>query len=166
MNKVYVVTAGCYSDYHIVAVFSTKEKAEEYIAYHGTDYRFEGYGLDKEFERKESLWCVVIDLSDHYETRTYSVLEDDDEDDEGRLANTCQKDQFSKDIIRFYVYADTSEMAIKIAYEHLGAIKANDYVWQKLNTVIEERKHEHGHFWTDRKVPIYNFHEERFVDLD
>src|SRR3990167_10395534 len=31
MNKVYVVTSGQYSDYGIKAVFSTKEKAEEYI---------------------------------------------------------------------------------------------------------------------------------------
>ena len=31
MNKVYVVTSGSYSDYHIEAVFSTEELAEKYI---------------------------------------------------------------------------------------------------------------------------------------
>lgn len=31
---VYVVTSGEYSDYHIDAIFSTKEKAEEYIKIH------------------------------------------------------------------------------------------------------------------------------------
>jgi hypothetical protein len=30
-QKIYVVTAGCYSAYHIVGVFSTKEKAEEFV---------------------------------------------------------------------------------------------------------------------------------------
>jgi|WetSurMetagenome_2_1015567.scaffolds.fasta_scaffold79754_3 hypothetical protein len=30
MNKVWVVTRGCYSDYGIAAIFSTKEKAWEY----------------------------------------------------------------------------------------------------------------------------------------
>ena len=30
MNKVWVVTKGCYSDYGISAIFSTKEKAWEY----------------------------------------------------------------------------------------------------------------------------------------
>ena len=32
MSKVYIVTAGDYSSYRICAVFSTKAKAEEYIA--------------------------------------------------------------------------------------------------------------------------------------
>lgn len=31
MSKIYVVTEGEYSDYHIEACFSTKEKAQEYI---------------------------------------------------------------------------------------------------------------------------------------
>ena len=31
MDKVFIVTSGCYSDYQIERVFSTKEKAEEYI---------------------------------------------------------------------------------------------------------------------------------------
>ena len=31
MNTVYIVTSGCYSDYSIDAVFSTREAAEAYI---------------------------------------------------------------------------------------------------------------------------------------
>lgn len=31
MEKVYVITAGEYSDYHVVKIFSTYEKAQEYI---------------------------------------------------------------------------------------------------------------------------------------
>jgi len=34
MDKVYVVTSGCYSEYHVEAVFSSKEKAELYVAVH------------------------------------------------------------------------------------------------------------------------------------
>jgi len=30
-EKIYIVTDGCYSDYHIEACFTTKEKAKEYI---------------------------------------------------------------------------------------------------------------------------------------
>lgn len=30
-KKVYIVTSGCYSDYIIDAIFSTRELAEEYI---------------------------------------------------------------------------------------------------------------------------------------
>jgi len=37
MKKVFVVTAGSYSDYHIVGVFSTKKLAEEYRCKLGAD---------------------------------------------------------------------------------------------------------------------------------
>ena len=47
-NIVYVVTSGEYSGYSIHAVFSTKEKAEEYIAHDGyfsDSYEIEEYVL-------------------------------------------------------------------------------------------------------------------------
>ena len=31
MKTVYIITSGCYSDYHIECCFSTREKAEEYL---------------------------------------------------------------------------------------------------------------------------------------
>lgn len=34
MDSVFVVTSGDYSDYHIDAIFSTEEKAKEYIKWH------------------------------------------------------------------------------------------------------------------------------------
>lgn len=48
--KVYLITAGCYSDYHIITVFSSKAKAKEYInsfdrASYDT-YGIEEYELD------------------------------------------------------------------------------------------------------------------------
>lgn len=59
MNKVYIITAGYYSDYGIECCFSTKEKAEEYLKlikenldnddinmWHYSDYRIEEYLLD------------------------------------------------------------------------------------------------------------------------
>ena len=52
MSKVYVVTNGCYSDYHIVRVFSTKELALEFtgsILEQSTyDYSIEEWALDLE----------------------------------------------------------------------------------------------------------------------
>lgn len=159
MKKVYVVTDGCYSDYHIVAVFSTKEKSEEYIAYHGTNYRMEEYSLDKEFEREESVWCVSIDMQDGTASacRLNYYFEE---------VNTCTIEECGQHSIYFYVIADTSKKAIKVAHEHLGAIKANVYVWQTLNTEISETCHSGSHCWTVTRMPTYNFKEERFVDLD
>lgn len=49
MDKVYVVTSGKYDAYHIDCVFSTKEKAMEYVALHNitsNDYDIEEYELD------------------------------------------------------------------------------------------------------------------------
>lgn len=43
--KVYIVTDGCYSDYHIVAVFLEKEKAELYVNTHDFD-RASMFGSD------------------------------------------------------------------------------------------------------------------------
>ena len=43
MSKVYIVTDGEYSDYHIESCFSTKKKAQEYI-----DERYEMYCIVKE----------------------------------------------------------------------------------------------------------------------
>lgn len=40
-NKAYVVTAGEYSDYRIEGIFSSREKAEEYIN-HSTDKDLNG----------------------------------------------------------------------------------------------------------------------------
>ena len=48
MAKIYIVTSGEYSDYTIDAVFSTKEKAEEYVQQYGTNYRVEDYDIDEE----------------------------------------------------------------------------------------------------------------------
>ena len=62
-NKVYIVTSGSYSDYRIECVFSTREKAEEYLQYHDDEYRIEKYAIDEEFVRSEGEWRVAIDLS-------------------------------------------------------------------------------------------------------
>lgn len=48
--KVYVVTEGDYSDYHIEAIFSEKDQAEKYIALHTsrcfTDWQIEEWEVD------------------------------------------------------------------------------------------------------------------------
>lgn len=46
MSKVYVVTSGSYSDYHIDAIFSTKEQAEIYQAVHSMDYETDSFFSD------------------------------------------------------------------------------------------------------------------------
>jgi hypothetical protein len=62
--KIYITTSGEYSDYHITAVFSDKEKAQEYadIFSCGSNY-IEEYELDKipnGWERGMKSWSVSI----------------------------------------------------------------------------------------------------------
>lgn len=56
MNKVYVVTAGVYSDYGIDEVFDNREDAEKYICLHNNDdywnMRIEEYDIYKNAELK------------------------------------------------------------------------------------------------------------------
>lgn len=53
--KIYIVTSGSYSDYGINCVFSTKEKADEYVKMKNLsdrweDYNVEEYDVDKPYE--------------------------------------------------------------------------------------------------------------------
>lgn len=48
MTTIYVVTSGAYSDYSIHAVFSTKELAEEYVAFGTQHDQFSYTGADIE----------------------------------------------------------------------------------------------------------------------
>ena len=54
---VYIVTEGSYSDYHICAVFSSKEQAQHYIDMHSlfdvySDYAIEEYEMDVSMQAK------------------------------------------------------------------------------------------------------------------
>ena len=61
MSKVFIVTSGEYSDYGIDRVFSTEEKAKEWVdviaSMYGGNYNIEQYELDAPIpERKEYLF--------------------------------------------------------------------------------------------------------------
>ena len=47
MKTIYVVTQGSYSDYHICAVFDTKELAEQYCSAFGKAQRFDTMGIEE-----------------------------------------------------------------------------------------------------------------------
>jgi hypothetical protein len=66
MTKVYILTTGSYSDYHIVATFSTRELAEEAKKFCGDDCaEIEEYELDSlqipVHPPGQTAWAVNID---------------------------------------------------------------------------------------------------------
>ena len=80
MKKVYIVTAGNYSDYHIVAVFSTRKKAEEFLkryeeVYPYIDVRIEEHPIDVPVEKRFGYRVMmkkngdVVSIEKAYETQ-------------------------------------------------------------------------------------------------
>lgn len=122
--KVYIVTSGDYDDYQIDEVFSTKEKAEEYIEYFGDDYRIEEYNLDNPVEHKERTWCAMFDIENKELTHCgvencYSI-------------DSVSIDRYGDRII-FEFMASGKTKAIEIAKERLdNVIKNKDSKYKKL----------------------------------
>ena len=69
-NKVYIVTSGEYSDYHIVGVYSTREKAEQLIK----DIQFQ-----REYPNNESVKEWVIDYYLPLDYRFYVTYDSKDD---------------------------------------------------------------------------------------
>ena len=136
MAKIYIVTSGDYSDYRIDAVFSTKEKAEEYVQQHGTNYRIEDYDIDEEVKKEIKIWCVKMRF-DNFEVSEcigggwLSQRKDTFEylfDDWARIG-----------YIILYFESDCMDRAIKIASERIAQIKANkDMLYAKAFQKVQD----------------------------
>lgn len=128
-NKVYIVTEGEYSDYGIEAVFSTKEKANEYVQQHGSDCRIEEYDIDQEVKRESKIWRIAINLENNEVLSVkpeFGFLPKDD----GRCS---VYDTFNDEKhMEFYVDAESMDKAKRIACERLVAIKSNDYIYLRM----------------------------------
>lgn len=131
-NKIYIVTSGEYSDYEIEAVFTTKEKAVEYVEQNGTRYNIEEYNLDEEVEKKTQLWSIEFCVEDGKLCEASPTSYD-----RNKVIDTCfifDTFGYRKEIpyIRFYVDADAMDRAVKIARERFASVKSNDYIWLRL----------------------------------
>lgn len=122
--KVYIVTSGDYDEYQIDEVFSTKEKAEEYIEYFGDDYRIEEYNLDKPIEPKERTWCAMFDIEN--KELIHCGVEN------CHSIDSVSIDRYGDRII-FEFMASGKTKAIEIAKERLdNVIKNKDSKYKKL----------------------------------
>lgn len=112
MAKVYVITAGSYSDYHICAVTLDPQKAEvlaKFYTEHGYDEAgIEEYEADYEYDRIDS-GCKMYIVSF---------------DEQGNVKNLAINDQPLHEqvynwgkTVRVHVWAKDGEAAVKIATE-------------------------------------------------
>lgn len=122
MEKIYIVTKGEYSDYHICAIFSSKIKAEKYcqaITKEGSwsTPQIEDYDLDEyDLKEGEHSWFVRMKKDGEVE----EAYEDDSRSDEHGF--DINKNLYS------HVFATSKEHAIKITNERRAQLIAqNDW---------------------------------------
>jgi len=166
--KVYIVTSGSYSDYHIEAVFSTKEKAEEYIQNNCDDdvNEIEEYEMDEKSERKTATYLCSVN------TKTNKITVESRSEDKN-CSNERKKDtmKFSEfgfdDCVYFYISTDTLDKARRITAERWAQVKA---LWQTCFPRLFEKcvVENHSLNWSDFKYadidyPTYNFITKEIV---
>ena len=122
MEKIYIVTSGEYSDYQINAVFSTGEKAEEYVDAYGSDYRIEEYPVDDAGVKKnESIWLVSVNWKTgeaiSANPKNYSEYYADKE-------GTVQYKKFCGEYLDIVLMSDSMTRAKKVAAERFMQVKA------------------------------------------
>ena len=132
MTKVYIVTNGEYSDYHIVNVFSDKGKAEKYVkAIYGINDEvcIEEYDVDKypkQIDKKLKHWwvemlkngevdgCMVSDSHKYSDCRYY-------------ILNNFMTEHV--DYLNVFCWAKDKQHAIKIANEKRAMLVASN-LWR------------------------------------
>ena len=126
MEKVWIVTDGDYSDYRIVAVFSTEEQANDFIKYTGKGDSVIEMDVDKPYERKDRVWRIDMALLDH------KVIYTDIENSYDNLKDCIRLRRYSRgDALSLWIEADNLERAVKIANERIGQVLAGAYMFYK-----------------------------------
>lgn len=138
--KIYIITCGEYSDSHICAVCSNKEKAEEAKNLYGYDSKIEEYEIDKlpDHPKGEYLWEVKMDWDGNvaHDPQTLSV------EYYGNKKFSIDWCPYSDSKIRFDVWAKTDKGAIKSCNEKRIQLISNGYhniTWKRF-TELKEAK--------------------------
>ena len=150
MEKVYLVTSGDYLDYSIDCVFSTEEKANEYVDANGTKYRVEEYDVDIPFEKTEKCFEVVFSC-DKKETISVNIINKDKKD------LLYREGQF----IAFTVLSDSMKKAVKIASERYGYAKSNILLYPLINVECVRTNSSSKYFYA--YYPKYGFYSHEIV---
>ncbi len=128
MNKVFIVTEGQYSDYHIEAVFSNEDKAKRYmksfpkLKRHG---KIVEWPIDPEYSGIPiSMKCIDVTM--------YRNGDSDADDISEEFGQHWQEPlhlvrlQLQRSYLTGYVFALDEQHAIKIANEHRAQLIANN----------------------------------------
>ena len=164
-KKVYVVTAGYYSDYRIEAIFDSKEKADEYYI-HSCDSEIhepEEWVLNQKGANKDmKLYYLRSDYDDVNFKARYIHSEGDEVDEFSNLFY-AHRSRYQKDkwIIGFWVKATNIEQAAKIAAERLAIVKAEEHIQFPLLRHLCGFTENDGHY--NERYPVYDFHSRELI---
>ena len=127
-KKVYVVTSGEYSDYHIKGIFDSREKAEEYINHSASTELndIEEYNLN---ELKPDKGEKVFKLRSKFDEIDFHITGygPDAAHYKDLMCRAESGGWIPNNDVIFYICADTRERAIKIASERLRQVKAEEH---------------------------------------
>lgn len=127
-KKVYVVTVGDYSDYHIKGIFDSREKAEEYINHSASSELndIEEYNLN---ELKSDKGEKVFKLRSKFDEIDFHITGygPDAAHYKDLMCRVDSGGWIPRNDVIFYICADTRERAIKIASERLRQVKAEEH---------------------------------------
>jgi hypothetical protein len=136
MKKVYAVNSGHYSDYRIIALFSTPERANEFMAAvpDGDYNELEEFDLDPDtadlIRRGYSIWTVHMLRDGGVERVARSNLGGDEVTNVGhQIWRRTQVPAFVgggiPDILTSTVWAKSGDQAVKIVNEHRAQMIAS-----------------------------------------
>lgn len=126
MVTIYVVTDGMYSDYHIEGVFSTKEKAEDFIqSPYGSSHLASNADIEEwEMDNPELLDChICVKMAPNGDV-AYTTLGAGSKRGFGGFSPWWRED--SGECLVWYVHTDDEQRAIKVTNEVRLQILAMD----------------------------------------
>lgn len=142
-SKVYIVTSGCYSDYGVEGVFSTRENAQKVVDLYspGSDFmgewRIEEFELDRLMtfaERGKQLYSIEMEKDGTVVKCNVEFREDLPPDEEFHYVSF--KSFPCRLCLITHVIATSKEHAIKIANERRAFLIANN-LWAEEQSVGE-----------------------------
>lgn len=115
MSKVYLVTDGYYSDYHVLGVYATMEKAEQAKLLYAADNDIEEHELDAVPDSPPGLVPFVVTTTFSGDVRTIYRESADQFSPRWHVANWYGDS--SDPCGRFYMWARDEQHAVRIANE-------------------------------------------------
>lgn len=159
----YVVTEGCYSSKHIVGVFDSREKAEEYQKYSldAEPNMIEEYGVNYMKPDKSEKLFRVYSAYDKVDFKVDPIGPEDLDMWEKDTVYISGVNRFGDRFnITFIVSADTRERAVKVAAERLAQVKAQEEIRYPLLRTKIPFSFDGRSF---NKYPVYLFHTGEIV---